>query len=283
MKKCVVYLSLFSLVLLLTSTTVEAKKSKWFLKITKAYVDLDSWDICIQGENFGTKPKVTIEGYLNCPTLSVSSTGDLIWAHIPLVLVPGTYRIQVSDGRYRYLANWRTDTLDVTIGAVGPEGPQGPEGPPGPEGPQGLEGLEGLEGPQGPQGEEGPQGEQGLQGEQGPPGPEGPQGPKGEKGDKGDKGDLGDIGPPGISGYSIHTSTTSINLSPGASYQRFISAPVGKKILGGGFRQSRPQYKINFVHSYPSSPYAWYIMVRNDDTVARSVSIYVYIICANVN
>ena len=91
----------------------------------------------------------------------------------------------------------RTDTFDLSIGAIGPIGPTGPQGPQGPTGAIGAPGATGATGPQGPIGLMGPQGPQGPVGSAGPQGPSGATGPEGP------------IGPQGPAGSANITGTTN--------------------------------------------------------------------------
>jgi type VI secretion system Hcp family effector len=117
--------------------------------IISASADVEAERLTIRGLYFGrSAPHVTLAG----TELTVLSSSPFeILAALPPELEPGSYLLTVRQ-RHR---DKRSETFDVTIGAIGPPGPtgpQGPEGQPGLPGPQGLQGLPGPEGARGPKG-----------------------------------------------------------------------------------------------------------------------------------
>ena len=120
--------------------------------ISRAEVNLENLVLSIQGQHFGTNPRVFVGvangGYRELPVLP-GATQKRVQASLPAVPNPATHSVLVlaSSGQF--------GTLDVTFGAVGPEGPAGEDGaagPPGPPGPAGADGAPGPAGPAGPQG-----------------------------------------------------------------------------------------------------------------------------------
>lgn len=144
------------------------------LAISSAFADEGLEVLTIRGANLADRraPSVDLAGW----ELDVLSFGPgEVLAALPPDLPPGSYRLVVTRGH----GSKRSDSFDVTIGAVGPPGPIGPQGPEGEEGPPGLPGPQGDPGPMGPQGPIGPAGPAGSPGSPGPRGPEGPAGPPG--------------------------------------------------------------------------------------------------------
>ncbi len=149
------------------------------LRIDQVFVSFEEEPpdlLLIRGRNFlasSSCPVVRLSGVPG-ELVVVEAFDDEILAELPFPdLVDGDYRLVVASGL-------KSDTYDLTIGAVGMEGPPGPRGEPGPEGPQGPQGVPG---PQGATGSQGLQGATGPQGPQGVPGPTGPQGPPGPAAD----------------------------------------------------------------------------------------------------
>ena len=154
MKKCIIYLSLFFLVLFLTSISAEAEKDKFALKIIIAQADLDTGILKIYGEYFGANPLVTLE----YQPLSVIYSEDMyIEAQFSISIDPGTYRLWVADGTYRNPEN-QMGSMDLTIGTQGPIGAEGPQGETGIQGETGLQGIQGETGQKGDTGATGPAG-----------------------------------------------------------------------------------------------------------------------------
>ena len=156
-------LGLVAALAFLSPAAAHDREEEGKLVISGASADASLELLTIRGANFGGRlPRVTLAG----EALTVLNSGPFeILAALPAGLEPGSYRLTVSRGR----GEGRSDTFDVTIGAVGPAGPPGPEGP---EGPPGLPGPQGPPGPQGLPGPQGPAGAPGPQGPQGPPGAE---------------------------------------------------------------------------------------------------------------
>lgn len=149
------------------------------------------------GVRHGAVPVVTL-GENETPLTLLDYNNNQIIAECPpdFSMVPtckdGDYRLIVST-HPQHQPGLRTDSYDLTIGAVGPEGPMGetgPVGPQGPQGPQGIQGAKGDTGAMGPQGFTGPQGAKGDKGDPGPTGPAGPQGATGATGPQGPAGVL---------------------------------------------------------------------------------------------
>lgn len=151
-------LGLVAALALLSPAAAHDREDRGKLVISSAFADANTELLTIRGSGFGDRaPRVTLAG----EPLPVLSSGPFeVLAALPAGLEAGSYRLTVSRGR----GEWRSDTLDVTIGATGAPGP------PGPEGPEGSPGLPGPQGPSGPQGPPGPAGAPGPPGPQGPPG-----------------------------------------------------------------------------------------------------------------
>ena len=255
MKKRIICLVLFLVVVFVWSIPAEAQRDKWELKIISAEAELGTGILTIYGEYFGFHPLVTLEYE---PLVIISSTDFRIEAELLLPINPGTYRLSVSDGTYRNPEN-QMDTMDVTIGTQGPEGPQGEKGEIGPVGPQGE---------QGPQGERGERGPQGVQGPQGIPGPQ------------------GEPGLSGISNYQVvFYDSPEFIIAPGFTVVQHVNAPEGMAILGGG-----AEVRIDGLYLYMSVPQVnsegkairWVAGFRNVTSEIIRASIRIYAICATV-
>jgi hypothetical protein len=173
------------------------------LAITAAQVDFGAGSILISGKNLSDS--AVFNGLV---TLSVPTKGDIslfvlgfdlakqqLRVALPgdAIGLTGTLLLSVSNGP----GTIRSDTFDLSMGAVGPKGPPGATGPQGPQGSQGAQGISGPPGPTGPQGPKGLQGPQGTPGASGPAGPAGTQGPQGQ------------VGPPGPQGMPGPAQTLS--------------------------------------------------------------------------
>lgn len=223
--------------------------------ISRAEVDLENLVLVIQGQHFGTNPRVFVGvangGYRELPVLP-GATQKRVEASLPAVPDAATHSVLVlaSSGQY--------GRLDVTFGAVGPEGPAGEDGaagPPGPPGPAGADGAPGPAGPAGPPGPQGPTGPQGMQGPAGPPGANGAN---------------------GVSGWqrvSVDWAMPAVGTKIGA----FAECPAGKKALGGGWFGPRSDQVI-FERDEPSDT-AYSVIVTNVSTPLPNY-IRVTVICA---
>jgi type VI secretion system Hcp family effector len=196
------------------------------LQVTSAAADPAAEWLTIRGRNFGGGvPRVTLGGE---PLEVVRHSPFEILAALPADLEPGSYRLVV----WRAPGEGRSDSFDVTIGAVGPQGPVGPAGPPGPEGPQGPQGPSGPAGPAGPAGPVGPAGPQG------PPGPpggggSGPEDPVPSEVDIFLR--VGDL--KGESVDRFHK-----DWSDATRYAHAVRVLVGSGAGGGGSQSGRPQH-----------------------------------------
>jgi hypothetical protein len=130
------------------------------LTITGAEADLEAKQLFIYGTNFNQNTEARLEDMPEPIYLTIISfTDTFLQADLPDDLVSGTYRLSVSKKKFKPLFPRKTDSIDITFGAVGPEGQEGPPGPPGETGPPGKQGPEGPEGLPGEQGPVGPQGD----------------------------------------------------------------------------------------------------------------------------
>jgi hypothetical protein len=203
----------------------------------------------IQGEqgfqgNQGEQGLVGADGKsgLDCWDLNGSKTGDI-------------EEDINQDGNY--------DTLDC-------KGPQGEKGE------QGLQGLAGLIGETG---------SIGLQGAEGPKGNAGDQGIQGEKGDKGDIGPQGPIGltgSTGVAGVIGWEKITGAASPTGSAPIAVATCPLGKKVMGGGFKASGNYGVVGIVESYPSSDTEWTV-AGVSHVIGVVYSLRAYAICATVN
>ena len=151
--------------------------------IREVSFDFTNQSITIEGDGFNTTGPVQVNiglvGNISslCTADLVSNPQSIVCNFSPGGLPPdGDYLLSVTTGTGNQS---RSDTYDLSIGAIGPTGATGPQGPQGPAGATGATGATGSTGPQGPQGPTGPAGSTGATGAQGPQGPEGPQGPAG--------------------------------------------------------------------------------------------------------
>lgn len=97
--------------------------------IHAAMADAGQTTVIVEGKNFDRDAVVYLAG-VPLGGVTVNATGTVLTATIAGTL-PGSYRLQVSNGR----SATQNAYFEVTLGAVGPQGPQG------------LQGLQGLPGP----------------------------------------------------------------------------------------------------------------------------------------
>jgi len=185
------------------------------LTITDVYVDFEHSEIQISGFNFdnGGYPVVTLAEYgeLDVKDPPAPNATSII-AMFPVGgLAEGDYALTVSTG----VGTPRTDTYDLTVGAVGPAGPTGATGVSGATGPTGAKGATGstgakgatgttgAKGATGSTGAKGATGSTGAKGATGSTGAKGATGSTGAKGATGSQGPTGDQGPQGPTGIGI--------------------------------------------------------------------------------
>lgn len=155
--------------------------------ITAATTDAGQTTLFAEGVNFTAESAVYLAG-IPLGGVAVSSGGTVLTASLPLGMLPGGYRLQISNGP----ATVQNGTFDMTIGAAGPEGPRGDPGPAGPAGADGAPGPAGADGAVGPAGPPGPIG---------PAGPAGPAGVSGIVAIAGFGGSIGNVTTPAASEY----------------------------------------------------------------------------------
>src|SRR5262249_42603015 len=144
-----------SLVLVvLISTSIFAQQNQPLsdrVVIASATIDRVRQIITVSGQNFcGSTGRRQPSMFLGRDLLETvgSPSETTMQARLPVNLVPGTYRLTVSNGP----GASQFDYIDLAIGLVGPAGPVGLAGVPGPPGPAGPQGPAGLTGPPGPAG-----------------------------------------------------------------------------------------------------------------------------------
>jgi hypothetical protein len=98
--------------------------------------------LTINGQGFSTGDKVSL-GLTDISTQCSlgSPSGTVITCAFAQPIIPGAYRLVVSNPLTSSSSIATSDVFDVTtpiIGPAGPAGPQGPIGPTGPIGPQGA-------------------------------------------------------------------------------------------------------------------------------------------------
>lgn len=241
--------------------------------ISRAEVDLQNLVLVIQGQHFGTNPRVFVGvangGYRELPVLP-GATQRRVEASLPAEPVAATHSVLVlaSSGQF--------GTLDVTFGAVGPEGPAGEDGAAGPPGPPGPAGADGAPGPEGPAGPPGPTGDTGPVGPAGPTGAQGPAGPQGPQGIPGPAGPPGADGANGVSGWERVERIWDMP-AVGAKIAAYAECPAGKKALGGGWFGPRSDQVI-FEQNEPVNT-AYSVIVTNASTPLPNY-IRVTVICA---
>ena len=253
----------------------EENKHKKALTIKQVSVDFDSGEIYINGKNLTRKDRTPTVKLAGTELVVSISTKELVIALLDPGTQAGDYLLTVSTGH----GEKKTDSYDLTIGAVGPQGPEGavgPQGETGPQGPIGLTGATGKTGAVGPMGPRGIQGKPGAKGDTGATGAQGPKGDIGPQGPIGLTGDTGATGAPGVSGYQIINRTIS---SPVNRIQR-INCPTGKRVLGGGARIVGSSGATALKSSYPISPSSWGVELAY--IRASGSRLVMYAICANV-
>ena len=134
--------------------------------IREVFVDFSNQTITIEGTGFTTTGPVQVNlGLLGdissrCTANLVSNPQTIVCNFLVGGLPSdGDYRLSVTTGTG---SQAKSDTYDLSIGAIGPIGSTGPQGPEGPRGPTGPTGATGATGPQGPPGVTGPQGPGGI-------------------------------------------------------------------------------------------------------------------------
>ena len=125
------------------------------LVITKAEARLENAALYVDGQNFGSNPRVFLgreEGTID--ELVVVRSTDTFIEVVLTTASSGNHLLIVANGSDLQEMFALTVTLDaVTLpGETGPQGPVGPQGPPGAQGPTGEPGPEGPSGPAGPPG-----------------------------------------------------------------------------------------------------------------------------------
>lgn len=197
--------------------------------IAAATTDAGQTTLFAEGVNFTAESAVYLAG-IPLGGVAVSSGGTVLTASLPLGMLPGSYRLHVSNGP----ATVQNGTFDMTIGAVGAQGPQGDPGPAGPAGPAGADGAVGPAGPTGPAGPAGPTGIQGPVGPMGPQGVTGAQGPAGVSGIvaiAGFGGGIGSITTPASNAY-LFAGPQAVVTTTGT--QRLTGAAEAPLALGSG-------------------------------------------------
>ena len=211
-----------------------------------------------------------------------AAAGGGAWATIPGSdgVINGCYEkrtgilrvIDVEAGKactqYEVSISWNRD---------GPKGDAGPVGP------------AGAVGPQGPAGERGAAGLAGADGAIGPAGERGPAGPPGPKGDMGEQGPVGERGPVGVAEISDveWIGRQFLQVDTDSTKRAIAMCPVGKELLGGGFR---PPWDVQ-VELIESGPFfidgatpapGWAVTLK--ETVPTGASWYpgVWAVCATI-
>ena len=177
-------------ILIMSQSAMAVRSNSPRCTITEAFVVFEPGlkTVKIYGRNFNCNDLIVTLGDYGPLTVNVCSPDPSeIEAVLPSDIQAGDYLLKIQRGH----SVFKSDTYNLTIGAVGPEGPQGE---------QGLQGTKGDKGDQGTQGVKGDQGDQGIQGIQGVKGDQGDKGDQGIQGIQGVKGDQGDQGPPGADG-----------------------------------------------------------------------------------
>jgi hypothetical protein len=111
--------------------------------VNSVVVTYSSNEITVTGSGFlpaATAPTVLFN---NTKLTLVSDSNTKIVAHLPSVVVAGTFNLTVTNSQANKFV------FAVTYGATGPEGPAGPAGAKGAEGPAGPTGPQGPKGPAG--------------------------------------------------------------------------------------------------------------------------------------
>ena len=107
--------------------------------IQEVFVDFTNQRIMIEGTGFNTSGPVQVNlglvGDISslCNANLVSNPQSIVCNFLPGGLPPdGEYLLSVTTGTGNQA---RTDTYDLSVGAIGPIGPAGPQGPQGADGP----------------------------------------------------------------------------------------------------------------------------------------------------
>ncbi len=196
------YLPIIAVFFLFSSFNVIAdeKDDDDELKIISVNADIETGSLIIIGVNlFGEEDHDDDRKVLlgNEEIVIQNWTDNTITAYLPPGIVAGDYRLIIMTKDDEDKSN----SYDLTLGAVGPQGSQGDVGATGPQGIQGDIGATGL---------------QGLQGDIGATGPQGLQGNIGMMGPQGLTGNTGDTGQAGIAGIN-GSSCTAIQNSGSAT------------------------------------------------------------------
>jgi hypothetical protein len=130
------------IILLVAGQSVIAAKGELpggHVKINEVFVDFDSGEIIITGEDFdfGDTPEVTLGEFGLLDIVRIPTATEIVVSFPDGGLPDGDYLLTVATGS----GQSKSDEYDLTIGAVGPQGEQGKVGPPGPNGVLGVQEL----------------------------------------------------------------------------------------------------------------------------------------------
>ncbi|MEM7069933.1 MAG: hypothetical protein AAF478_13725 [Pseudomonadota bacterium] len=84
-----------------------------------------------------------------------------------------------------------------------------------------------------------------------------------------------------VQGYEAITSSVTAVVAVGSSQTHTANCPTGKKVLGGGAFNSFTSFHLS--RTRPFLEEGWQASARNDDSVARTNTLTVYAICAEVD
>jgi hypothetical protein len=135
---------------------------------------------------------------------------------------------------------------------------------------------------------------EGLRGEPGPAGvagPVGPPGPVGEPGPRGHEGPQGLQGLPGVAEISdvVWVGTSFFTINTDTRKRAVAMCPVGKELLGGGFR---PPWDVPGVRLVETGPFfidsatpapGWAVTMETDQPWILRWDLKVWAVCATIN
>jgi hypothetical protein len=78
------------------------------------------------------------------------------------------------------------------------------------------------------------------------------------------------------------TALTTVSLLADQQTTLELTCPNGKRVLGGGYDSTPVNGVLHTIASFPSSAFAWRVVIRNSQASALTFSWRVYAVCGTV-